>query len=96
MQTTASAPYIKNKETFKIGDKVHYTANEVHYNGIIKYSPAPDSFTKEDTSICHIVFNCDGNWDDYQNYTGVITNIKDLKPDWKNNEKKILKLRLKF
>jgi hypothetical protein len=30
-----------------------------------------------------VVYNCAGNWDSYMNYTGALTNLRDLKLGWR-------------
>lgn len=66
----------------KIGDKVHYQPE--HYgdnkweNGIIKEIP------EWSTDSVRVVYNCAGNWDNYKDYTSALTNIRDLKLEWKH------------
>lgn len=36
----------------------------------------------EDPNFVFVVYNCGGNWDNYENYTAARTNIKDLKLGW--------------
>jgi hypothetical protein len=67
----------------KIGDKVyyqpdHYKEENKYENGIVKEIP--------DRSIdsVRVVYNCGGNWKNYQNYTSALTNIRDLFLGWKN------------
>lgn len=65
----------------KIGDKVHY--QPPHYgqnkweNGIVKEIP-----THTATGV-RVVYNCGGDWDNFMNYTSALTDINDLKRDWK-------------
>ena len=65
----------------KVGDRVHY--QPTHYaqseweNGIIKEIRA------ERLDGVWVVYNCAGNWDRYQEYTGALTNLRDLKLGWK-------------
>lgn len=62
----------------KVGDKVsyhpkHYSEN--HYEiGIVKE-------IVDNTSI-RVVYNCGGDWENYMNYTGCLTNIRDLIIGW--------------
>jgi len=61
---------------FKINDKVHYTSPHGSIkNGIIKSLNISETFA-------WVVYNCSDDWDNYQNYTGVSTNIKDLNLGW--------------
>jgi len=68
-------PFIKITK-FKIGDKVHYTAPHCKKNGIIK------SISDAPFECAFVVYNCADEWDNYQNYTGALTNIKDLTLGW--------------
>lgn len=78
-----------NIASLKIGGKVHYQPD--HYseddweNGMIK--EIPDGAT-DDSSICHdsirVVYNCNGEWGKFKDYTSALTNIRDLKLGWKH------------
>lgn len=66
----------------EVGDKVHYQPE--HYkkegkweNGIVKAIP---SYTP---GSIRVVYNCAGNWNDYENYTSALTNLNDLYHGWK-------------
>jgi len=66
----------------KVGDKVHYQPShnsEFNWeNGIVKEVP-------EDSLVyIRVVYHCNGEWEDYQNYTGQSTNIRDLHEGWKH------------
>lgn len=71
----------------RVGDKVHY--QPAHYgsdnfeNGIIKEIPsfAADESHAHFNSV-RVVYNCAGDWDNYENYTSALTNIRDLKLGW--------------
>ncbi len=72
----------------KVGDKVcyqpaHYGPGEFE-NGIIKSIP-DFALDADDKYYGHVrvVYNCGGNWDNYANYTGALTNLRDLKLGWK-------------
>lgn len=64
----------------KVGDKVHYQPE--HYsedewdNGIVKRIP--------DHRSVFVVYNCGGDWDNYDLYTAALTNGRDLKEGWKS------------
>lgn len=66
----------------KIGDKVCYQPE--HYgpdrweNGMIKEIP------EHTTKMVRVVYNCAGNWDNFQNYTSALTDLSDLKLGWKH------------
>lgn len=68
----------------KVGDKVYYQPS--HYekdrfeNGIVKEIP--------DWSVdsVRVVYNCAKDWENYENYTAALTNIRDLFPGWKDNK----------
>ncbi len=70
-----------NIAELRIGDKVHYQPS--HYdddewkNGRIK------EIREGKTDGVWVVYNCGGNWNNYQNYTGALTNLRDLKLGWK-------------
>jgi len=66
----------------RVGDKVHYQPE--HYgddeweNGMVKEVP--------DFSVdqLRVVYNCNGEWDRYEDYTSALTNIRDLKLGWRH------------
>lgn len=39
--------------------------------------------SKHTTTTVRVVYNCEKNWHDYQNYTSVLTDLKDLQTGWK-------------
>ena len=65
----------------KVGDKVHYQPS--HYsenkfeNGLVKEIP---TFRKD---AIRVVYNCDGNWHRFKEYTSAMTRIEDLKLGWR-------------
>lgn len=65
----------------KVGSRVCYQPS--HYyeyefeNGIVK------EIQEHTTDSVRVVYNCDNDWTNYQNYTSALTNIKDLHLDWK-------------
>ena len=67
----------------KVGDKVHYQpeyyGNNKCENGIVK--EIPDFSLNE----VRVVYNCDGDWDNFKDYTSALTNIKDLKLGWRHS-----------
>jgi hypothetical protein len=81
---------IKDQSTLKVGQKVHY--EPIHYkesgkweNGIIKEIP------DHTTESVRVVFNCGGDWNNYQNYTSQLTSLNDLNDGWKSNESELIK-----
>jgi hypothetical protein len=59
-----------------VGDRVHYEPTyKAPENGIVKSIP------EEGLSV-FVVYNCDGDWNNYQNYTGALTDVRYLKPGW--------------
>ena len=63
---------------FKAGNKVRFDPeyNYKHYeNGIVK---------KVTENGVFVVYNCDNNWDKYQDYTAALTRPQDLKMGWKS------------
>ena len=71
-----------------VGSKVHYQPE--HYdpvkyeNGIVKEIP------RHTTQSVRVVYNCNNEWDKYQDYTSAMTRLEDLKKGWKtaNKQKK--------
>lgn len=62
------------------GKKVHYDPGIGEpENGKVK------SIQSEEYAF--VVYNCAGNWDDYENYTAARTRISDLKSGWADNSK---------
>lgn len=73
---------ILKQEDLKEGDNVHYQPS--HYpedqweNGVIKEIP------EHTENSVRVVYNCNGEWHNYKNYTSAMTNLRDLKKDWKH------------
>ena len=82
----------------KVGDKVSYVpahykraievfdneglvigCKDKYSNGIVKEIP------KHTTESVRVVYNCNNNWDNYQNYTSALTNVRDLELGWKQD-----------
>lgn len=62
----------------KNGDKVHYTApHGAKENGIIK-SISDDG----DMKLAFVVYHCDDDWENYENYTGAATELDSLTIGW--------------
>lgn len=65
----------------KVGDSVRY--QPAHYsedkweNGIVKEIPS------HNINAVRVVYNCNNEWRDYQNYTSAMTRLEDLKYGWK-------------
>lgn len=59
-------PYIE-------GEKVHYDDGFKKENGIIKQVRETEAF---------VVYKCADDWENYANYTGVLTDLTDLKRGW--------------
>lgn len=68
-----------NLAEIRVGDKVHYQPSYYDFekwdNGIVK------EITEERVFV---VFNCAGDWENYKNYTGCLTKIKDLYKGWRH------------
>lgn len=66
--------------TLKIGDKVHYQpkhyGSEKWENGIVKEIP------EHSLDSVRVVYNCAGDWKNYQNYTSALTCAIDLNQGW--------------
>lgn len=70
-----------NKEDVKVGDRVyyqpsHYREQDKWENGIVKEIPEHTS------SSIRVVYNCGGDWSNYQNYTSALTDCRDLNEGW--------------
>ena len=68
----------------KVGDKVcyqpDYMARRGEYeNGMVKEIP------DHTTEAVRVVYNCCGDWDNYQNYTSALTNLAMLSLGWKHD-----------
>jgi hypothetical protein len=61
-------------DQLKPGDKVHYCPEYGKIeNGIVKAIPTNGAF---------VVYHCNGDWDNYQDYTAQLTDIEDLREGW--------------
>jgi len=66
----------------RIGEKVHY--QPAHYgpreweNGIIK------EIRDGRMDGVWVVYNCGGDWENYEKYTSALTNLRDLKIGWRH------------
>lgn len=57
------------------GSKVTYTYKDTVLHGVIKRF-------HDDYRFAFVVFHCDNNWEEYENYTASLCLIKNLKPGW--------------
>jgi hypothetical protein len=64
----------------KVGDKVHYDPLK-QYNTLKKYE---NGIVKEiiDHEYIRVVYHCNNDWENYQNYTGAMTATRDLYYGW--------------
>lgn len=64
--------------SISFGTKVHYIdgAGKIH-NGKVK-----DYVQSKIITEIFVVYDCAGEWQNFQNYTGVRTKIEDLHPGW--------------
>jgi hypothetical protein len=67
----------------RVGDRVHYIPYEgcdesSIQNGLVKEIP------EHTNSEVRVVFNCAGDWDNFQNYTSQLTSVRKLRMGWKN------------
>ena len=72
---------IQKKMEFKPGDKVHYISEyaitpDQYENGIVKEG---DTY---DQNAVRVVYHCNGDWENYKDYTGALTYIRELRPGW--------------
>ena len=71
------------------GTKVRYKPKHGKgQNGIIK------SLNDMDDTVVFVVYNCAGEWDNYQNYTGASTKISDLRTGWSEVPNEIIEAEL--
>jgi len=72
---------INNIAGLRIGEKVHYKPQ--HYadneweNGIIK------EIREDCLDAVWVVYNCNGVWHRFKEYTGAKTNLRDLHEGWR-------------
>jgi len=69
----------------QVGDKVNYIPfegcdPELIENGIIK------SIHQLQVGFVYVVYKCGGDWDNYMDYTGALTEIKGLEEGWVDKE----------
>lgn len=63
----------------QVGDKVCFDLGFwKKENGIVKSLSGDPDFV-------YVVYDCNNDWDNYMNYTGVRTGIKNLKQGWTQN-----------
>lgn len=67
----------------KPGDKVTYIKNGKEQRGIVKHTIKTDEYCLKD--VARVVYHCNEDWDNYADYTGIATNIIDLKLGWDEN-----------
>lgn len=70
-----------NEKTFEPGDKVTYVPSYEHapyQKGVVKS-------VHEDGKHCFVVYNCGGDWENYQDYTAAKTANKYLTKGWIND-----------
>ena len=73
----------------KVGDKVYYTPFKdcdpsLYQNGMIKATH------QSSLGFCFVVYKCADNWENYQDYTGSLTEIKLLTPGWVDKEGQLI------
>lgn len=71
-----------NIADLRIGDKVHYKPDyfreDQWENGIVKEIPPLISLN------ARVVYNCNGDWENYKEYTSALTQAKDLFLGWRH------------
>jgi hypothetical protein len=68
---------IENISLLKVGDNVCYVpAHGKPENGVVKEIP---EHTKDSVRV---VYNCNGEWHNYKDYTSALTNLRDLEIGW--------------
>jgi hypothetical protein len=72
---------LTNIADLRIGQKVHYQPK--HYgptrweNGMIK------EIREDELDAVWVVYNCNGEWERFKEYTSAKTNLRDLEFGWK-------------
>lgn len=61
------------KDKYYPGALVHFDTPYRCQNGIVKRIAEDGAF---------VVYNCDNDWDNYQNYTAALTKFEDLQIGW--------------
>lgn len=61
----------------RLGQKVHFKHNELAKgeNGIVKEIPEGKRWVR-------VVFKCGDDWENYEKYTGALTDVSTLKDGW--------------
>jgi len=67
----------------KVGDKVyyqpdHWSDDDKWENGMVKEIP------EYNLNSVRVVYHCNGDWDNYKDYTAAMTNKRDLFLGWKH------------
>ncbi len=65
----------------KVSDKVCYQPS--HFPGD-KWENGMIKEIRDSLDSVWVVYNCNGNWNRYKDYTGALTNLRDLKLGWKH------------
>lgn len=66
---------MKTIEPYEFGDRVTYVNKYGNWEkGRVKYQSTP--------TVAFVVYNCNDDWEHFQDYTGAATDIEDLKPGW--------------
>jgi len=76
---------IKNQALLKVGDKVcyqpaHLKAKGEYENGRVKEIP------DHTFDYVRVVYNCNGDWNNFHNYTSALTDLTDLDMGWQHGE----------
>lgn len=67
---------------FKKGDSVHYIPFEGCDESLIENGVVKREGNTKDTFF--VVYNCNGEWHNYEQYTAALTNAFQLRPGWHN------------
>jgi hypothetical protein len=66
-------------DQLEVGSKVCYVpAHGKSENGIVKEIP------QHTTEAVRVVYHCNGEWSNYQNYTSALTSLRDLEIGWRD------------
>lgn len=70
----------------KVGDRVYYRPSHFPKD---RYERGIVSKIGRSRDCVFVVYHCNGEWDNYQNYTGQLTDLRSLYPGWDPEEVEI-------
>lgn len=74
---------IRDIAQLKIGQKVYYQPD--HYKDIDRWENGMIKEIRHDNfDAVFVVYNCGGDWKNFENYTSALTNLRDLNINWQH------------